>query len=309
MKKKALIFGVSGQDGTFLSKFLLKKNYEVYGITRRIKQKFNFDKKKIKLLELNDFDKNNINDLIKNVKPDEIYNLSGLSSVAQSYQKIEDTFTSIVDLNYYILEALLNFKNIKYYNACSSECFGDTGNERADENTPFKPLSPYAIAKSTAYWTSNMYKDIHHLYACSGILFNHESNIRPNYFVSQKVISSANRISKGSNEILELGDISIIRDWGWAPEYVEAMWLMLQKDKPENYVIATGKSHSLQKFVKIVFEEFNIERKKHVLINKKYIRSNELKKSKANPKLAREKLGWKAKTEFKVLIKKLISQV
>lgn len=309
MKKKALIFGVSGQDGTFLSKFLLKKNYEVYGITRRIKQKFNFDKKKIKLLELNDFDKNNINDLIKNVKPDEIYNLSGLSSVAQSYQKIEDTFTSIVDLNYYILEALLNFKNIKYYNACSSECFGDTGNERADENTPFKPLSPYAIAKSTAYWTSNMYKDIHHLYACSGILFNHESNIRPNYFVSQKVISSANRISKGSNEILELGDISIIRDWGWAPEYVEAMWLMLQKDKPENYVIATGKSHSLQKFVKIVFEEFNLDWKKHVLINKKYIRSNELKKSKANPKLAREKLGWKAKTEFKVLIKKLISQV
>ena len=309
MKKKALIFGVSGQDGTFLSKFLLKKNYEVYGITRRIKQKFNFDKKKIKLLELNDFDKNNINDLIKNVKPDEIYNLSGLSSVAQSYQKIEDTFKSIVDLNYFILEALLNFKNIKYYNACSSECFGDTGNERADENTPFKPISPYAIAKSTAYWTSNMYKDIHQLYVCSGILFNHESNIRPNFFVSQKVISSANRIYKGSNEILELGDISIIRDWGWAPEYVEAMWLMLQKDKPENYVIATGKSHSLQKFVKIVFEEFNLDWKKHVVINKKYIRSNELKKSKANPKLAREKLGWKAKTEFKVLIKKLISQV
>ena len=240
---------------------------------------------------------------------DEIYNLSGLSSVAQSYQKIEDTFKSIVDLNYFILEALLNFKNIKYYNACSSECFGDTGNERADENTPFKPISPYAIAKSTAYWTSNMYKDIHQLYVCSGILFNHESNIRPNFFVSQKVISSANRIYKGSNEILELGDISIIRDWGWAPEYVEAMWLMLQKDKPENYVIATGKSHSLQKFVKIVFEEFNLDWKKHVVINKKYIRSNELKKSKANPKLAREKLGWKAKTEFKVLIKKLISQV
>ena len=170
MKKKALIFGVSGQDGTFLSKFLLKKNYEVYGITRTMKQKFNFDEKKIKLIELSGIDKNKINYLIKNVKPDEIYNLSGLSSVAQSYMKIEDTFRSIVDLNYYILEALLNFKNIKYYNACSSECFGDTGNKKADENTTFKPLSPYAIAKSTAYWTSNMYKEIHQLYACSGIL-------------------------------------------------------------------------------------------------------------------------------------------
>ena len=156
-----------------------------------MKQKFNFDEKKIKLIELSGIDKNKINYLIKNVKPDEIYNLSGLSSVAQSYMKIEDTFRSIVDLNYYILEALLNFKNIKYYNACSSECFGDTGNKKADENTTFKPLSPYAIAKSTAYWTSNMYKEIHQLYACSGILFNHESKIRPNYFVSQKVISSA----------------------------------------------------------------------------------------------------------------------
>ena len=151
-----------------------------------------------------------------------------------------------------------------------------------------------------------MYRKVHNIYACSGILFNHESHIRPNYFVTKKIISSAHRISLGSSEKLELGDLSVVRDWGWAPEYVEAMWLMLQQKVPENYVIATGKSHTLKQFVQIVFEEFNLDWKKYVHINKKFIRDNELKISKANPKLAWERLGWKAKTDFRNLIKKLI---
>ena len=306
MNKKALIFGISGQDGFFLTKLLLLKNYFVYGTTRNLSQKFNFEKKLVKLYELNKYNKKNIKTIIENIKPDEIYNLSGLSSVAKSFRKSKETFKSIVDTNSYILETLTKNKNIKYYNACSSECFGDTGNESANEKTKFKPLSPYAIAKSTAYWTSNMYKEVYNIYACSGILFNHESYIRPNYFVTKKIISSAYRISLGSNEKLELGDLSVIRDWGWAPEYVEAMWLMLQQESPENYIIATGKSHSLQQFVEIVFEELNLDWKKYVHTNKKFIRDNELKTSKANPSLVWKKLGWKAKTDFRNLIQKLL---
>ena len=306
MYKKALIFGISGQDGFFLTKLLLSKNYLVYGTTRNLNQNFHFEKKLVKLYELNIYNKKNILTIIENIIPDEIYNLSGLSSVAKSFRKNKETFKSIVDTNSYILEILIKNKQIKYYNACSSECFGDTGDERANEKTKFKPLSPYAIAKSTAYWTSNMYKKVYNIYACSGILFNHESHIRPNYFVTKKIISSAYRISLGSNEKLELGDLSVVRDWGWAPEYVEAMWLMLQQESPENYVIATGRSHSLKQFVQIVFEEFNLDWKKYIHINKKFIRDNELKNSKANPSLVWQKLGWKAKTDFKNLIKKLI---
>ncbi len=306
MHKKALIFGISGQDGCFLTKLLLSKNYFVYGTTRDLSQNFNFEKNVVKLFKLGKYNKKNILTIINNVNPDEIYNLSGLSSVAKSFKNRKETFRSIVDTNTYILDSLINNKNIKYYNACSSECFGDTGNQSADEKTKFKPLSPYAIAKSTAFWTSNMYKKIYNIYACSGILFNHESNIRPNYFVTKKIISSAYRISKGSSEKLELGDLSVIRDWGWAPEYVEAMWLMLQQEAPENYVIATGKSHSLKQFVQRVFEEFNLDWKNYVHINKNFIRNNELKTSKANPSLVRERLGWKAKTDFKKLIQKLI---
>ena len=306
MNKKALIFGISGQDGYFLTKLLLSKNYLVYGCTRDLNQNFYFEKKLVKVFEINKYNKKNILTIIENIKPDEIYNLSGLSSVAKSFKKSKETFISIVETNSYILEILTKNKNIKYYNACSSECFGDTGNESANEKTKFKPSSPYAIAKSTAYWTLNMYREVHNIYACSGILFNHESHIRPNYFVTKKIISSAYRISLGSHEKLELGDLSVVRDWGWAPEYVEAMWLMLQQEVPEDYVIATGKSHTLKQFVKIVFEEFNLDWKKYVHINKKFVRDNELKISKADPKLAWERLGWKAKTDFRNLIKKLI---
>ena len=306
MQKKALIFGISGQDGTFLSQFLLTKSYIVFGTSRDLSKNFSFEKKYINLIQLKNYSKKNIFELIKNIRPDEIYNLSGLTSVAKSFRNNKETFKSIVDMNYYILETLCEFKNIKYFNACSSECFGDTGKLRANENTKFKPLSPYAIAKSTAFWTSNMYKKIYNVYACSGILFNHESHIRPNHFVTQKVISTALRISKGSLEKLELGDLSVIRDWGWAPEYVEAIWLMLQEKTPKNFVIATGESYSLKQFVKIVFEELGLDWNNHVYINKKFIRVNELKTSKANPSLVKEKLGWQAKTNFRSLIQKLI---
>ena len=182
----------------FNKTIIIKKLFSLWNYQRS--QNFHFEKNLVKLFQLSKYNKKNILTIIENVKPNEVYNLSGLSSVAKSFKKSKETFISIVETNSYILEILTKNKNIKYYNACSSECFGDTGNESANEKTKFKPCSPYAIAKSTAYWTSNMYRKVHNIYACSGILFNHESHIRPNYFVTKKIISSAYRISRGSTK-------------------------------------------------------------------------------------------------------------
>ncbi len=314
MFKKALIFGITGQDGSYLNQLLLSKNYEVHGVTRDIKNNRNLlsyysDISKARLYERQIINHNVIYDLIKNIQPDEVYNLSGITSVSKSFEEPVETFNSIFDLNLSILNVLKIAKNFKYYFACSSECFGETSVNPADENTPFNPMSPYGVAKASSYMMLELYKKAFNIFACSGILFNHESPKRPEHFVTQKIVSNAFKIFKGLENKLELGDLNIVRDWGWAPEYVEAMWLMLQQDRPENFVIGTGESHSLREFVEVVFNNFGLDWKKYVKVNNKYIRPNELKISSANPLKANTQLSWKANTKFYKVINNLILSI
>jgi GDPmannose 4,6-dehydratase len=228
-------------------------------------------------------------------QPDEVYYLAGQSSVALSFEQPVETIQSIVLGTLNMLEACkLSVKNIKLYNAGSSECFGDIEEKFADEQTRFHPQSPYAVGKSTAYWLVANYRDSYNVFACTGILFNHESPLRPLRFVTQKIVKTAYRIANGSEEKLILGRLDIIRDWGWAPDYVEAMWLMLQQESANDYVIATGESHSLEEFVDAVFKYFGLNWKDYVVQDEKFFRPSELSISKANPSLALEKLNWKA---------------
>ena len=312
--KKALICGVSGQDGSYLAKLLLEKGYIVYGGSRDSQMSSFYNLKKLGILEsvnlisinINDF-RSTLNTIIK-VKPDEIYNLGGQSSVSLSFEQPVETLESISIGTLNILESIrFSNSNIKFYSAGSSECFGDTTSIPADEKTLFKPRSPYAVAKSTAFWLVNNYREAYGIKACTGILFNHESPFRPNKFVTKKIITSAINISRGSNEKLILGNIDISRDWGWAPEFVSAMWLMLQKDNLSDYVIATGITNKLEDFVRTTFDYFNLDYKSHLIIDESLFRPTDLKISIANPKLANDELGWKAKVHMKEIITNMIN--
>jgi len=311
--KKALICGVSGQDGAYLSQFLLEKGYEVHGTSRdaQISSFQNLarlglrEKVYYESMSLNDF-RSVLRVLIK-VEPDEIYNLAGQSSVGLSFEQPVETLESISVGTLNLLEAIrFTGKSIKFYNAGSSECFGDIGEEAADENTPFRPRSPYAVAKSAAYWEVANYREAYGLFACSGILFNHESPMRPNRFVTRKIISSAHKIAAGEQTELHLGNISIERDWGWAPEYVNAMWLMLQKNQPDDFVIATGTSYSLQEFVETAFLKLELDWKEFVTVNSDLLRPTDLAVSKANPSKAKDVLKWEAKYKMKDVVSMMI---
>ena len=257
---KALIFGIGGQDGAYLSKLLLSKGYSIFGTSRDLKLShfpnlIKLDiKDNIKLFTLDIRDPKSVLKYIDMIKPDEIYNLSGQTSVSLSFQQPFETMESIAKATMNILEAIrvLN-TNIRFYNAGSSECFGDTGNNHATELTPFNPSSPYGIAKATAHYLVKNYREAYNLYASTGFLFNHESPLRPQHFVTQKIISTAARINAGYKERLKLGNLSISRDWGWAPDYVDAIWRILRQPSPDDFVIATGKTTSLQQFVEKVF--------------------------------------------------------
>lgn len=312
--KKALICGVSGQDGTYLTKLLLEKGYEVFGGSRDATTngfhnlaKFGL-KEKIQLVSINICDFRSTLQTIIKIKPDEIYNLSGQSSVGLSFDQPVETFESISIGTLNLLEAI-RFSNlpVKLYNSGSSECFGETGDHPANEETPFKPRSPYAIAKATAHWQVANYREAYNIYACTGILFNHESPLRPYRFVTKKIIATACRISKGSNEKLHLGNIAIQRDWGWAPDYVEAMWLMLQQDKPEDFVIATGVTHSLEYYIELVFKQLNLDWKKHVDSDPALLRPTDLLVGKANPAKAAAILGWKATYTIEEAVKDMVA--
>ncbi|TAN57360.1 MAG: GDP-mannose 4,6-dehydratase, partial [Rhodospirillales bacterium] len=231
---KALIFGVGGQDGAYLSKLLLDKGYDVHGTSRDAELSAFSGLVRLGVRErvrthsavLTDF--RSVFQVINKVAPDEIYNLAGQSSVALSFEQPAETLESISAGTLNILEALrLTGRHVRFYNAGSSECFGNTGEIPADENTPFRPRSPYAVAKAAAYWQVANYREAYGLFACSGLLFNHESPLRPSRFVTRKIALAALRIADGSKEVLELGNLDIKRDWGWAPEYVDAMWRML----------------------------------------------------------------------------------
>lgn len=299
--KTAIIFGISGQDGTFLSHLLLKKGYHVVGVSRDIR-KTTFNNlhrlnvyNDIELVSTSMLDFDAMLRLIKKSKPDEIYDLSGQSSVALSFEKPIETYESISIANMNLLEVLRRVDSpVKFYNAGSSDCFGNTNGHAASETSPFSPRSPYAVAKSSACFQTANYREAYQLFACTGILFNHESFLRPERFVTRKIVSTACRIAAGSNEKLTLGNIAIERDWGWAPEYVNAMWLMLQQQTPEDYIIATGITCSLESFIAAVFDSLNLNWKAHVVTDAKYMRPTDIKIVRANPGKAEKNLNWKA---------------
>jgi GDPmannose 4,6-dehydratase len=298
--KRALICGISGQDGAYLARFLLSQGYQVVGSSRDA-QIASFDnlvrlgiRDAIEVLSvsLNDF-RSVLQGLFK-AEPDEVYNLAGQSSVGLSFQQPVETLESISVGTLNLLEAIrFTGKPIKLYNACSSECFGDIA-DAAAEDTPFRPRSPYAVAKAAAFWEVANYREAYDLFACSGILFNHESPLRPARFVTKKIVSAACRIAAGAPEPLQLGNIDIQRDWGWAPEYVEAMWAMLQQEQPDDFVIATGESHSLKEFVAAAFAQVGLDWREHVAQDPGLFRPTDIAISRGNPRKARETFGWQA---------------
>ncbi len=299
--KTALIIGVSGQDGAYLSKLLLEKGYRIVGTSRdaQVSPFANLFRLGIRSsvvtesMALNDF--RSVIHILKKVKPDEIYNLAGQSSVGLSFDQPVETFESISIGTLNLLEGL-RFLELpaRLYNAGSSECFGNANGQRADETTPFRPRSPYAAAKSAAFFAVANYREAYGLFACSGILFNHESPLRPERFVTKKIVKAACRIARGEGQKLSLGNIDIERDWGWAPEYVEAMWRMLQQAIPDDYVIASGMTKKLEDFVQAVFSQLGLNWQEHVECNPELLRPTDIMVSRANPDKSFKNLGWKA---------------
>lgn len=311
--KVALICGVYGQDGSYLARFLLQKDYIVFGTSRNVEKPSSQNLRKlgiadqITILPMNPVDLENVRSTFKLSNPDEVYYLAGQSSVGLSFEKPIDTVQSVMMGPLNILEVCRQFKKeVRFYQAGSSECFGDTSGIPATEKTPFSPRSPYGVSKAAAFWLVDNYRKSYDLFACSGILFNHESPLRPIKFVTQKIISAANNIANGSSETLVLGRLDIQRDWGWAPEYIEAMWLMLQMDSPEDFVIATGKTHSLEDFVRLAFEAHDLDWKNHVIQSDEFCRPSDLSISNADPSYAFKKLGWKAKINMPSVVSHMI---
>jgi GDPmannose 4,6-dehydratase len=311
--KKALIIGISGQDGSYLAELLLKKGYEVHGTSRDADLSNFYGLKKlgiidrIKLHSMSLIDFRSVMQTILQIEPEEIYNLAGQTSVGLSFLQPVETLESISIGTLNILEVLRFHKlPIKFYNACSSECFGDTGGRAANEETPFKPRSPYAVAKSAAFWQVANYREAYNLYSCSGILFNHESPLRAKRFVTKKIIDTACAIASGEKIKLELGNISIIRDWGWAPEYSYAMHLILLQDKPVDFVISTGKSTSLEKFINLTFQYFNLDYRNYIVIKKEFIRPTDIGFSLGDSSKAAELLKWVPKVQVKEIIDRMI---
>jgi GDPmannose 4,6-dehydratase len=311
--KTALISGISGQDGAYLADLLLKQGYSVYG-TSRDAQMSSFGnlsrlriREKIKLESMILTDFRSVLQTLTKIQPDEVYNLAGQSSVGLSFEQPVETLESIATGTLNLLEAIrFTGAKIKLYNASSSESFGDTKGLPADENTPFHPRSPYAVAKSTAFWEVANYREAYGLFACSGILFNHESPLRPERFVTQKIVKAAVDIAAGKQEKLYLGDISIQRDWGWAPEYVEAMYLMLQQEEPDDYVIATGETYALESFIETAFSCVGLDWKTCVKSDSNLLRPTDIAVGRGNPSKAEQKLGWKAEYKMPDVVRMMI---
>ena len=298
--KSALIIGITGQDGAYLAKLLSGRGYKVDGTSRDAQMASLSGLRALGVADTVDIHSCSLTDfrglwqLIEKLKPQEIYNLAGQSSVGLSFEQPLETFESVAAATINILELLrLLGRPVRFYNACSTECFGNTP-DPAGENTPFTPRSPYAVAKAASFWAVANYREAYGLYACSGLLSNHESPLRPSRFVTRKIVTTACRIAAGSGERLHLGNTDVVRDWGWAGEYVEAMWRMLQQDTPEDYVIATGKSYSLLDFTAQTFAALGLDYTNHVDINPGLFRPTDILISRADPAKAASKLGWSA---------------
>jgi GDPmannose 4,6-dehydratase len=299
MSRTALILGVTGQDGAYLSHLLLGKGYRVVGTSRdaqmantsRLERLGVADAVEICSLAPNDF--RSVLKVVSSVEPDEIYNLAGQTSVGLSFEQPVECMESIAGGSLTLLEVIRYLgAPVRLFNAGSSECFGDTGKEPANEDTPFRPRSPYAVAKATAFWQVANYREAYGLFACSGILANHESPLRPERFVTQKIIQGVRAIANGSKEKLKLGNLDIWRDWGWAPDYVEAMYLMLQAEKPMDFVIASGQTHSLRQLAMMAFSLVGLHAEEWIEVSGDFLRPSDLEYSAIDPKQINKQLGW-----------------
>ena len=310
--KKALITGISGQDGSYLAEFLLKKGYEVYGVERRCstKNRINTDhiQDKIHWLNADLSDQNSLLRAIRIADPDEVYNLAAQSFVGESWNTPEQTS----DINALgalrMLEAIREFNpNIRFYQASTSEMFGKVKETPQKETTPFHPRSPYGVAKLYGHWITTNYRESYDMFACSGILFNHESERRGVEFVTRKITNGIAKIKLGIEDYITLGNLDAKRDWGHAEEYVEAMWLMLQQDKPEDYVISTGKSHSIRDFLDIAFKYVGIDDwSSYVKKDPALMRPAEVDLLIGDSSKAEKNLGWKTKMELKDLVHRML---
>lgn len=311
----ALICGISGQDGTYLAKLLLEKGYEVWGTSRDAEgsafgnlHRLNI-REDVRLVSMVPSDFRSVFMAIKQSRADEVYYLAGQSSVGLSFEQPAETIQSSALGILNVLESCrMADRPIRIYHAGSSECFGDTDGVAADEKTPLHPQSPYAVAKATGFWLVNNYRESYGLFACTGILFNHESPLRPERFVTQKIISAAKRIADGSGETLYLGHLDISRDWGWAPEYVEAMWKMLQQQEADDFVIATGETNTLEDFVDCAFSKLDLNWRDHVEQSKEFLRPTDLMMSRADPSKARRILGWEPETKMADVVTRMLGQ-
>jgi GDPmannose 4,6-dehydratase len=311
---RALIIGVSGQDGAYLADLLLAKGYEVFGTSRdaNLSTFGNLARlgirDRVRTLSVAPNDFRSTLTALAQVEPDEVYSLAGQSSVGLSFEQPVETMESISIATLNVLEAIrFTKRRIKLYSAGSGECFGDTRGRPADEETSFRPRSPYAVAKAAAHFEIANYREAYGLFACSGILFNHESPLRPERFVTRKIVAAACRIAAGSRERLRLGNTRVKRDWGWAPEYVDAMWRMLQQDHPDDFVVATGETRSLEEFVDVAFGAVGLDWREHVDADPALFRPADLEANHANPAKAARVLGWRATVRMEEAVRRMIA--
>jgi len=311
MAKKALITGLTGQDGTYLAELLRDKGYEVHGLLRRSSQPI--EQRLGRLAEFVQIEHGDLTDslslreILSRVQPDEIYNLAAQSHVAWSFKTPESTFDITGAGCLRLLEAMRQTSpHSRFYQASSSEMFGQVHESPQTESTPFHPRSPYGVAKVAAYWATVNYREGYDMYACNGILFNHESERRGEEFVTRKITIAAARIALGLQEKLFLGNLDAKRDWGYAPEYVEAMWLMLQQDKPDDFVIATGETHSVREFCEAAFGHLGLDWQKYVAVDPNFYRPAEVNLLIGDPTKARTVLGWQPKVSFQGLVSRMV---
>lgn len=312
--KKTLVTGITGQDGSYLAELLLEKGYQVWGLVRR-SSSFNtgridhlykdpHENPRLRLLYGDLTDGGNLSAIINEIQPDEVYNLGAQSHVRVSFDMPIYTANADALGTLRLLEAIRSGrKRPKFYQASSSEMYGKAVETPQTEKTPFYPRSPYGCAKVYSFWQTINYREAYDLFACNGILFNHESPRRGETFVTRKITRAATRIKLGLQDKLYLGNLDAKRDWGFAGDYVEAMWLMLQQDKPGDYIIATGESHSVKEFVEAVFDHLGLDWQKYVAIDRRYFRPTEVDHLQGDAGKARRILRWKPKVKFKELVR------
>jgi len=310
-KKKALITGITGQDGSYLAELLLSKGYDVYGMVRRASverfERIAHIQERITLVQGDLTDQSSLDEAVKSIQPDEVYNLAAQSFVPTSWNQptLTGEVTGLGTTR--VLEAVRKMKpDARFYQASSSEMFGKVRDVPQTEQTPFYPRSPYGVAKVYGHYITINYRESYNLYACSGILFNHESPRRGLEFVTRKITNGVARIKLGLSNELRLGNLDAKRDWGYAGDYVEAMWLMLQQNAPDDFVVATGHTHTVKEFVEAAFGAAGLDWQKYVVIDPKFIRPAEVELLIGDPSKAKEKLGWEPRVSFNELVTMMV---